>query len=122
MSKSIRFPRVLAVAVLVLAAALCAAGAVAASGGGAIVKLGQSRFGGIIVDARGKTLYLWAHDKRGKSTCHGKCASAWPAFITHGKPKAISGARSALLGTTRRADGGTQVTRSEERRVGKECR
>ena len=110
MSKRHRFTRVLAVAVLVLAAAVLTTEAVAASRGGAVVKLGQSGLGRIIVDSHGKTLYLWGHDKRGKSSCNGTCASAWPPLVTHGKPRAISGARMALLGTTRRADGRTQVT------------
>jgi predicted lipoprotein with Yx(FWY)xxD motif len=106
----LRLTRFLSVAVLVFAAAVFASGAVASSHGGAVVKLGHSGLGRIIVDSRGKTVYLWAHDKRGKSTCNGKCAKAWPALITRGKPRAISGARSALLGTTRRTDGRMQVT------------
>jgi predicted lipoprotein with Yx(FWY)xxD motif len=106
----LRLTRFLSVAALVFAAAVFATGAVAASHGGAVVKLGHSGLGRIIVDSQGKTLYLWAHDKRGKSTCYGKCAKAWPALITQGKPRAISGARSALLGTTRRTDGRMQVT------------
>jgi predicted lipoprotein with Yx(FWY)xxD motif/Ca2+-binding RTX toxin-like protein len=110
MINHLRLTRLLFVAVLVFAAAVFATGAAAASHGGAVVKLGHSGLGRIIVDSRGKTLYLWAHDKRGKSTCYGKCAKAWPALITRGKPRAISGARSALLGTTRRADGRMQVT------------
>jgi predicted lipoprotein with Yx(FWY)xxD motif/Ca2+-binding RTX toxin-like protein len=106
----LRLTRFLSVAVLVFAAAVFASGAVAASHGGAVVKLGHSGLGRIIVDSRGKTLYLWAHDKRGKSTCYGKCAKAWPVLITRGKPRAISGARTVLLGTTRRTDGRMQVT------------
>jgi predicted lipoprotein with Yx(FWY)xxD motif len=110
MINHLRLTRLLFVAVLVFAAAVFATGAAAASHGGAVVKLGHSGLGRIIVDSHGKTLYLWAHDKRGKSTCYGKCAKAWPALITRGKPRAISGARSALLGTTRRPDGRLQVT------------
>jgi predicted lipoprotein with Yx(FWY)xxD motif len=101
---------VLAVALLVLAAAVLTTGAVAAGQRGAVVKLGRSSLGRIIVDSQGRTLYLWAHDKRGKSTCYGACASYWPPLITRGKPRASSGARSALLGTTRRRDGKMQVT------------
>src|SRR6266487_6433237 len=102
--------RLLAVAVLVLAAAVVTTGAVAANRRGAVVKLGRSSLGRIIVDSHGRTLYLWAHDTRGKSTCYGACASYWPPLITRGKPRASSGARSALLGTTRRRDGKMQVT------------
>ena len=101
---------VLAAAVLVLTAAVLTAGAVAAGHTGAVVKLGQSSLGRILVDSHGRTLYLWAHDKRGKSTCYGACATYWPPLITRGKPRAISGARSGLVGTTRRRDGKLQVT------------
>jgi predicted lipoprotein with Yx(FWY)xxD motif len=105
-----RFTRILTVAALTLAAAVLATGAVAASHGGAVVKLGHSGLGRIIADSHGRTLYLWTHDKRGKSTCYGQCARTWRAFVTRGKPRAASGVRSALLGTTRRADGRMQVT------------
>ena len=108
-----RFTRLLSVAVLVLAAAVLASGAGAASHAshkGAVVKLGQSNFGRIIVGAHGKTLYLFAHDKGKRSTCYGKCARAWPPLITRGKPRAAMGARSALLGTSLRRDGKRQVT------------
>src|SRR4029453_11752887 len=66
--------------------------------------------GRILVDSHGRTLYLSTHDKRRASSCYGTCARNWPPFTTHGKPRAISGARSALLGTTRRKDGRIQVT------------
>jgi predicted lipoprotein with Yx(FWY)xxD motif len=105
-----RFTGLLTVAVLVLTAAVLTAGAAAANHKGAVVKLGQSKFGRIVVDARGKTLYMWAHDRRRRSTCYGKCARAWPPLITRGKPRAVSGARNALLGTSLRSDGRRQVT------------
>ena len=101
---------VLAAAVLVLTAAVLTTGAVAASHTGAVVKLGRSNLGRIIVDSHGRTLYLFARDKRGKSTCYGTCASYWPPLITPGKPRASSGARSELVGTTRRKDGKLQVS------------
>jgi predicted lipoprotein with Yx(FWY)xxD motif len=82
----------------------------AASARSASVKVGPSKLGRILVDSHGKTLYLWAHDKGRKSTCNGACAAAWPPLIAHGKPKAGAGARSALLGSSRRADGRRQVT------------
>jgi predicted lipoprotein with Yx(FWY)xxD motif len=59
---------------------------------------------------RGHTLYLFEHDKGGKSACVGKCATFWPPLLTTGKPTAMSGIKASLLGTTRRADGRLQVT------------
>jgi predicted lipoprotein with Yx(FWY)xxD motif len=105
-----RFTRLLTVAVLVLAAAVLSAGAAAAGHRGAVVKLGQSGLGRILVDPHGKTLYMWAHDRRSRSTCYGACARSWPPLVTRGKPRALMGARAALLGTSLRRDGKRQVT------------
>jgi len=105
-----RLTRILAVAALALAAAVLTSGAVAASHTGAAVKLRQSGLGRIVVDAHGRTLYLFTHDTHGKSTCYGSCAKLWRAYVTRGKPRALAGTRSTLLGTTRRSDGHLQVT------------
>src|SRR5262245_33232276 len=103
-------PQALAVGLLALAAAVLTTGAVAANHRGAGVKLGHSSLGRIIVDSHGRALYLFGHDRHGKSSCYGMCATYWPALITHGKPRAINGAHGALLGTTRRRNGSMQVT------------
>jgi predicted lipoprotein with Yx(FWY)xxD motif len=76
----------------------------------ATVKTGTSSLGRIVVDGKSHTLYLFQKDKNGKSACSGACAQNWPPLLTKGKPKAGAGAKAALLGTTRRADGTTQVT------------
>ena len=80
------------------------------SSGGTKVGVASSSLGRILVDARGRTLYLFAKDRHGKSACYGLCAGYWPALTTKGTPRAISGARKALLGTRRRKDGRMQVT------------
>ena len=76
----------------------------------ATVKTASSSLGGILVDARGRTLYLFEKDKRGRSACAGTCATYWPPLLAHGKPTSGRGAKQSLLGSTRRADGTTQVT------------
>jgi predicted lipoprotein with Yx(FWY)xxD motif len=81
-----------------------------ASHTGTKVSVASSKLGQILVDKHGRTLYLFARDRRRKSSCYGLCAGYWPALTTKGKPKAIRGARKALLGTTRRKDGRRQVT------------
>ena len=86
------------------------AGSAFAAGGTAIVKVGPSNLGRVLVDAHGKTLYVWAHDKGTKSTCNGDCAEYWPPLLTRGKPVAAAGANAMLLGTSRRSDGRVQVT------------
>ena len=77
---------------------------------GVKVGVASSRLGQIIVDGRGRTLYLFMKDKRGKSACAGQCAGYWPPLIASGKPVATGGAKASLLGTTKRADGRLQVT------------
>lgn len=102
--------RLLAVAV----AAVVAAGtyAIAASGSGTspTVKLRSTSLGKIVVDAKGRTLYLFEKDRNGKSACSGACAKNWPPLIVKGTPKAGTGLKATKLGTTRRADGKRQVT------------
>jgi predicted lipoprotein with Yx(FWY)xxD motif len=104
-----RLARVLALLVLVLAAALLTTAATAGARSGAVIKVGRSSLGQILVDSHGRTLYLWAHDKHHRSTCYGACTAYWPPLTTRGKPRATGGARQALLSTTRRRDGRLQV-------------
>src|SRR5215831_1708589 len=74
------------------------------------VAVANSNLGRVLVDARGRTLYLFAKDRNGKSACSGACAGFWPPLIASGKPRAGAGVKQSLLGTTRRADGRRQVT------------
>ncbi|GLW96387.1 hypothetical protein Misp02_04740 [Microtetraspora sp. NBRC 16547] len=76
----------------------------------ATVAVRDSKLGKILVDGRGRTLYLFEADKGTSSTCYSTCATAWPPLTTTGKPQAGSGASPALLGTTARTDHTTQVT------------
>jgi predicted lipoprotein with Yx(FWY)xxD motif len=66
--------------------------------------------GPMLVDAQGRTLYLWQADTGMSSTCSGECAQDWPPETTSGAPHAAGSAKAALLGTTKRSDGTTQVT------------
>ena len=74
------------------------------------ISLASTGLGRILVDGHGRTLYLFAKDKNGKSLCTGSCATYWPPLIASGKPIAVKGAKASLLGTTRRSDGRRQVT------------
>jgi predicted lipoprotein with Yx(FWY)xxD motif len=82
----------------------------AAQAKGAVISTAKTSLGRIIVNANGRTLYLFEKDKRGKSSCTGQCASFWPPLIASGKPLATAGAKASLLGTTKRGDGRLQVT------------
>jgi len=66
--------------------------------------------GGVLVDASGKTLYLFAADTGTTSTCSGSCVQNWPPLTTMGTPQASGGVSQPLLGTTTRGDGSMQVT------------
>jgi predicted lipoprotein with Yx(FWY)xxD motif len=82
----------------------------AADSAGTVVSTAKTSLGRIIVNSRGHTLYLFARDTNGKSHCTGMCATFWPPLISSGTPRAASGVKASLLGTTRRADGRRQVT------------
>lgn len=81
-----------------------------AASGGTAVDLATSKLGKILVDSKGRTLYLFAADKGSSSTCSGACASSWPPLTTTQKPVAGTGVMASALGTTKRSDGTTEVT------------
>jgi predicted lipoprotein with Yx(FWY)xxD motif len=70
----------------------------------------STAYGRIIVDGGGYALYAFTKDGRGASRCYGACAQAWPPLIVPRQPRATRGARSSLVGTTRRSDGRLQAT------------
>ena len=61
----------------------------------------------VLVNSTGRTLYWFAPDTSGKSTCYGSCAAYWPP--TAGPLKAGPGV-TGTLGTTTRTDGSVQET------------
>jgi predicted lipoprotein with Yx(FWY)xxD motif len=90
--------------------AAAASASVRSATGATKVGVASSRLGRIVVDGKGRTLYLFEKDKHGRSACYGACATHWPPLLTHGKPVARHGLKQSLLGTTRRANGSQQVT------------
>jgi predicted lipoprotein with Yx(FWY)xxD motif len=101
--------RVLAAAAVVALVAAVAGGAWAAQTR-TVVSVHKGSLGRMLVDVHGHTLYLFQKDKNGKSSCMGTCKSFWPPLLTKGKPRAAAGVKAAWLGTTKRSDGGVQVT------------
>jgi predicted lipoprotein with Yx(FWY)xxD motif len=77
---------------------------------GTVVDVARSRFGRVLVDEHGRTLYDFPPDKGTMSVCYGACAALWPPLTTKAKPHAGPGVRHSLLGTTRRSDGTLEVT------------
>ena len=80
----------------------------AQAAGSATVAVASSRLGDILVDADGRTLYVFTKDKGDQSACSGECAANWPALT--GTATAGAGAQAALLSTATQADGSSQVT------------
>ena len=66
------------------------------------VALRQSKLGRILVDAHGRTLYLFLEDAHGKSTCYDACARVWPPLLANGPPAAGAGIDAARLTTATR--------------------
>ncbi len=81
-----------------------------ASGAPQVMVASNSKFGSILTDARGMTLYLLTNDGTNMPTCYAGCAQLWPPLLATGKPMGGSGVDASKLGTAMRTDGGTQVT------------
>ncbi|TMG12405.1 MAG: hypothetical protein E6I00_06400 [Chloroflexi bacterium] len=78
---------------------------------GTTIAVAKTRLGRILVDSNGRTVYLFLADSGSTSNCNSAaCVQAWPPVLTKGTPQAGSGANAALLGTTTRRDGKTEVT------------
>jgi predicted lipoprotein with Yx(FWY)xxD motif len=93
------------------AATATSAGAAAlAAAAPASVGVKTGPLGAYLVDATGRTLYLFNTDKGSTSSCYTKCAANWPAFVTGGAPQANAGVTASMLGTSARTDGSMQVT------------
>ena len=68
--------------------------------------------GTVLVNAKGRTLYVFMKDKQSKVTCTGSCASFWPPMKWNGsaKPTAAGSAKSKLVGLVKNPSGGKVVT------------
>ena len=79
---------------------------------GKIATLGvtSDNLGQILVDSKGRTLYLFTRDSGTMSECNGACAVNWPPLRASGKPTIAGGAKASLISTTARSDGTRQVT------------
>jgi predicted lipoprotein with Yx(FWY)xxD motif len=74
------------------------------------LNVATSPLGQILIDAEGRTLYLFMNDTANTSVCTGGCAQTWPPLLVTGAPTGGLGVEASKLGTTSRTDGGTQVT------------
>jgi predicted lipoprotein with Yx(FWY)xxD motif len=81
----------------------------------ATVKVAKSKFGQILVDGQGRSLYIFTPDTADQIECasahYYRCSKTWRPLLTKGKPHAGPGVSSRLLGTVKRTDpSGLQVT------------
>ena len=74
------------------------------------VSVKQTPLGKILVDANGRTLYLFLADKPGVSTLSAGGLAVWPAFTSTGIPQAKGGANPAQISTIEAPRGTRQVT------------
>jgi predicted lipoprotein with Yx(FWY)xxD motif len=88
----------LAVLGLTLSQSGSSAAGVSASSSSTVVQTGASSFGQILVDAQGRTRYLFAKDTGPASTCVEACTSAWPPVPVSAAPHAAGGASASALG------------------------
>lgn len=70
------------------------------------------KYGTILVNSKGRTLYMFVPDHQKKVTCKGNCAVIWPPLkVKKGqKPTAGGAAKQKLLGTDKNPGGGQVVT------------
>lgn len=76
----------------------------------ASLSVASSRYGKIIVDSSGRTLYLFDAERTTEPRCYGPCAAAWPPLSTTTAPVSGSDLSQALIATAPRSDGSLQVT------------
>jgi predicted lipoprotein with Yx(FWY)xxD motif len=73
-----------------------------ANGPPASVRVERSKLGRILVDSRGRTLYLFSNDRRGHSRCYSACARVWRPATVSGRPVAGRGLTAKLTAIRRR--------------------
>jgi predicted lipoprotein with Yx(FWY)xxD motif len=81
-----------------------------ASAGTATIDVAKVGQGNILVDAQGRTLYLFEKDSGTTSDCSGECATQWPPVRAAATPTVSGGLTASKVATTPRSDGQPQVT------------
>jgi predicted lipoprotein with Yx(FWY)xxD motif len=76
-----------------------------------VLRLGDTALGEVVVDGKGRTLYLSSADDNSPptTTCYGRCAKLWVPLRVRGKVIA-EGVNSRLVGVLPREDGILQAT------------
>src|SRR5712691_1844931 len=98
--------------------AAAAAGLVACGGsspkGDVITAFNKALKATILVNSRGRTLYVFDVDTDNMPTCYDDatyhCSKGWPPLLVHGAVKAGKGVDASRLTTVKRTDGTVQVS------------
>jgi predicted lipoprotein with Yx(FWY)xxD motif len=106
---------VLAIAALVLPGAAVASTVRKAASSAKTVVISTRKLAGlgyVLVDGRGRTLYMFVPDKRKRVTCVRVCAAVWPPVKLAAGAKAVARGRvkAKLLGSDKNPTGGRVVT------------
>ena len=75
----------------------------------ATVAIAQTSLGDALVDESGMTIYLFANDSAGTSTCTEGCAGAWPPVLVTGEIVVGDGLDAANFTTIDRGNGEMQL-------------
>ena len=59
----------------------------------ATVRVANTHLGKILVDSKGRTLYLFTKDSGKKSACSGMCATFWPPLQATASRRPVAGRR-----------------------------
>lgn len=97
---------------VLLAAAIAATSAVAASASTPVVAVKTASFGTVLATRGHLALYTWHKERAGTIKCTGSCAKAWPPLLVArgaSVSKHVVGVKGSF-GTIERPDGKTQVT------------
>lgn len=83
-----------------------------ASTTGAALSTAQTSLGTVLVDSKGRTVYLFTVDTNNppKSNCDTGCDSVWPPVMAPSGTPSVSGVDSSKVGTVTRSDGSKQLT------------
>jgi predicted lipoprotein with Yx(FWY)xxD motif len=73
------------------------------------VRVARTKLGRILVNGRGRTLYLYMKDRGTRSACSRRCAQVWPPATVSGAPTAGPGVAAAKLTTARGAGNRRQL-------------
>jgi len=69
----------------------------------------DAKFGNLLTDNNGRSLYFFSNDVAGNSTCTGGCNVTWPVFYQQ-NPTIGAGLTASDLGVITRSDGTKQTT------------